>query len=290
MKIEFIFHRNKLTLDAGEVQQRVTTRLNTLSFHDKLKVINTTVMGKWLVVLIEFFQLQEISYPLAAFDIVAGSIVIELQDCAVRYLHFEIHKRTGSLIYKKNWRYPRITLNCIVKDEGPHLSDFFSHIREYVDDVVAVIDSRTEDNSADMAKECGARVFFKQWKNDFSKLRNEALAQTAYEWVISLDVDERASPDLLENLRELVQTKDYDAYELIKVNLVTNEEVPQVRLFKRKCGRWEGRVHEIVRGIPEDRVKKTNYKIFHHQRWMTLGDDVIAKRNMEYRSLEKTNK
>lgn len=290
MLVEFIFHRNQLDLTAGQIEEKILPRLNELHFSNTFSLKSTTVMSKWLVVLIDIPSLEKVFPPLlAALDIIAGTIVVALKDYAVRYRHHELHGVTSSLLFKKEWRTRTIALNCIARDEGPYIENFLGHIKDFVDDMVVIIDSRTIDNTAEVAMKNGARVFFKEWQDDFSMLRNKALAETVSEWVLSLDVDERISEELLLNLRDLINTDRFDAYELIKVNEVAKDRIPQVRLFRRIGSKWEGRVHEIVSGIIKDRTWRTNFSITHHQRWIANGGKRAEDRNAFYRRLEKIN-
>jgi len=286
VKIEFNFRIIK-KFDRKLIS-RIPSHLRVFNDIIKYRVISTTLMSNWFIVLVDFPDVIKITEEIEKiFDAFAGAIVYAL-DGKVRYRHYEIHGRTASLIYHKDWRKHRIALNTIVRDEAPYLKDFIEHIKDWVDDIVIVIDPRTVDSSAEVAMKLGARVFYGVWEDSFSKLRNLALEQTdpTCEWVLKLDVDERASPEFLEHMRELLEDSRWDGYELLINNLVTKDSLYQLRLFRRKLGHWEGRVHEVVRGIPEDRIKRVNFRIDHYQRWIAEGR---LERNEEYRRLEKLN-
>jgi len=253
----------------------------------RYEIISVTIMSNWFIVLVNFPDFYKITTEVERIiDSFAGAIVYAL-DANVRYRHYEIHGRTASLIYHKDWRRNKIALNTIVRDEAPYLKDFIEHIKDWVDDIVIVIDPRTVDSSAEIAMKLGARVFYGTWENSFSKLRNLALQQTdpTCEWVLKLDVDERISPEFLISMRDLVDTDEYDGFELLVNNIVTKDSLYQLRLFRRKLGYWEGRVHEVVRGI--NRVKRVDFRIDHYQRWIAEGK---LERNDEYRYLEELEK
>jgi len=292
MQVEFNFKWIGKKLKAGEVQSKYEKILKEY-FSDVVdyKIVSTTSMSKWLVVLIDFPNMDRINdYNERILDAVAGAIVYALEG-NVRYRHYEIHGRTASLAYHKDWRW-LIALNVIAKDEGKYIKEFIKKHKEFFDDVVVIIDKRTQDNTADEAKEGGARVFFEEWKDDFSKLRNRALNETdpRIKWILKLDVDEELSEELKKNLRELCLDENYDAYEFIIVNEVTKETYHQLRLFRKLPGvRWDGKVHEVVRGIDENRIKRLDYKIFHKQRWIANGGESIEERNRFYRELERLN-
>ena len=289
--IEFNFKWIGKRLKAEEIQSKYEKILKEY-FSDVIdyKVISTTSMGRWLIVLIDFPNVFRVDdYNERILDAVAGAIVYALEG-NVRYRHYEIHGKTGSLIYHKDWRW-LIALNVIAKDEGKYIKEFLKKHKEFFDDIVVVVDKRTQDNTADEAKEAGARVFFEEWKDDFSKLRNRALNETdpRIQWILKLDVDEELSEEAMKNLRKLCLDDRYDAYEFIIDNKVTKDAYPQLRLFRKLPQiRWEGIVHEVIRGIPKERIKRTNYKIIHYQRWIAEGR--IEERNKFYRRLEAINK
>ena len=293
MQIEFNFKWIGNKYDAGEVQRRVE-RILSEYFSDVVdyKLISTTCMSFWLVIIIDFpSQLTVTEKFERILDAIAGAVVYVL-DGNVRYRHYEVIGRTASLAYHKDWRKPKIALNVIAKDEGKYIREFIEKHKFWFDDVVVVIDRSTQDNTADEAKAAGARVFFEDLNDDFSRLRNRALEETdpTCEWIFKLDVDEEIDIKLLEKMRDLIKRygDKYDAFEFTVQNLETKDEFPQVRLFKRKEGvRWEGKVHEVIRGIEKAKTFKT-YKIRHYQRWIAEGK--IEERNKFYRRLEAMNK
>jgi len=284
LEVELIF-RNLGIRDAGEIQRKIVDALNKIDWGIKVNVQSVTITKAWLIVIIELPFLPLTRRTTWLINAIGGQIVIAL-NFNVRYRQFEIHKRTSSLLYKKEWRKPKIALCVIAKDEAPYIGEFLDHIKDWVDDMVVIVDERTVDSTADEAKKHGARVFFGKWENDFSKLRNLAIekADPECEWILSLDVDERASTELILNLRELTQTKQYDAYEFKLINEVTGTIEPKIRLFRRYC-RWKGIVHEQIQGYKS--LCKTDFKIFHKQRWIAQGGKVAEERNAFYRKLEK---
>ena len=53
-----------------------------------------------------------------------------------------------------------------------------------------VVDTGSDDRTVDIAKEMGARVFFFEWKDDFSAAKNFAIDQAKGDWIVFLDADE----------------------------------------------------------------------------------------------------
>src|SRR5262249_59046962 len=91
----------------------------------------------------------------------------------------------------------------------------------------------------------------------FAAQKNFALEQASSEWILSLDADERVTPELAERIKTIL-TKDgpADGYLIPRKNLFWGAWVRhgglypdyQLRLFRRGAGRFvEDAVHESVR-------------------------------------------
>src|SRR5262245_5176059 len=62
-------------------------------------------------------------------------------------------------------------------------------------DEVLVIDSESTDATRRIAERCGARVLVRAW-DGYSRQKNFGAAQARYDWILSLDADERVSAEL----------------------------------------------------------------------------------------------
>jgi hypothetical protein len=101
--IELVFKPKNSALDAGEVQKRITEKLNKLDFSPyKPKLLSITYMSKWLVTLFDFPKIsaKRSIDDIAIIDSVAGIIVEELLEYTVRYCYYAVHGEGPSLIYK----------------------------------------------------------------------------------------------------------------------------------------------------------------------------------------------
>jgi len=58
-----------------------------------------------------------------------------------------------------------------------------------------IVDSGSSDSTVLLAQTLGARVFTRPFTN-YSDQKNFALAQATCDWVLSLDADERVTPEL----------------------------------------------------------------------------------------------
>jgi glycosyltransferase involved in cell wall biosynthesis len=121
-------------------------------------------------------------------------------------------------------------------------------------DEVVVVDSGSDDGTVALATRYGARVVAKEWLG-FGRQKQFAVEQAAHDWVLCLDADERASPELAASVVRELQSPAARAYRMARRNrflgrwLRHGEGYPDwsVRLFDRRHARWsDDEVHEKV--------------------------------------------
>lgn len=79
-------------------------------------------------------------------------------------------------------------------------------------DELIVVDSYSTDATTKISREFTDKVYQFEFTG-FGQLRNEAVAHATHEWVFSLDTDERATPELREEVRLLLNRgPESDAY------------------------------------------------------------------------------
>jgi glycosyltransferase involved in cell wall biosynthesis len=124
-----------------------------------------------------------------------------------------------------------------------------------------VVDAGSQDRTREIAAAAGARVLVNRPWPGFVAQRNFALRAARHDWVLALDADERVTPALREELEALRRAGPSCAgYRIPRVALYLGRWIrgtdwypdPQLRLFDRTRGAWQGRlVHEsvAVRGL-----------------------------------------
>ncbi|WP_135467274.1 glycosyltransferase family 2 protein [Crenalkalicoccus roseus] len=147
---------------------------------------------------------------------------------------------------------PRLSALVVARDEEARLPDCLASLA-FADEVVVVLD-RTTDRSAEIARRHGARVLEGAWEREGAR-RNAGIAACSGDWILEVDADERVTPALAAEIREVIATSPH-ARHLVPVEnyiggrLVRNgwagsfgtTAVP--RLFRRGAKRWrEQRVH-----------------------------------------------
>jgi glycosyltransferase involved in cell wall biosynthesis len=148
---------------------------------------------------------------------------------------------------------PKLSVMIITYNEEERLQGALDSVK-WADDIV-VVDARSTDRTVAIARSYTDRVIVRDWPG-FVAQRNFALDQTRYEWVLSLDADERLSPALQEEIQRLCETEmSADAYYVPRRAYFLGRWIAhsgwypdyKLRLFRKACGRWQGGpVHESV--------------------------------------------
>jgi glycosyltransferase involved in cell wall biosynthesis len=89
-----------------------------------------------------------------------------------------------------------------VHDEERHLGDCLASLAGVADEIV-VLDDGSADRTVAIAREAGARVEHRPF-DDFGRQKQAALDLTRGEWVLSIDADERLTPALAAEIRDIV--------------------------------------------------------------------------------------
>jgi glycosyltransferase involved in cell wall biosynthesis len=96
-------------------------------------------------------------------------------------------------------------------------------------DEIIVVDSHSTDDTEKISREFTGKVFQHEF-HGFGPLRNEAMAHATHEWVFSLDTDERATPEVREEIRRVLEEgPKADAYFVPRRNYFLGRQI-------RHCG------------------------------------------------------
>ena len=139
----------------------------------------------------------------------------------------------------------KISVVVLAKNEAERLRECLDSVR-WADDVL-VVDDESTDETATIARSCGARVVRRTMDIE-GRHRNWAHAQAAHEWILSLDADERVTPELAEEITALFRaTPAHDLYAIPRRNYLGAYWIrhggwypsAQLKLFKKSVFRWE---------------------------------------------------
>jgi glycosyltransferase involved in cell wall biosynthesis len=163
---------------------------------------------------------------------------------------------------------PKISATIITRNEEANIAACIKSLN-WVDEII-VLDSGSTDKTVDVARQYTDKIFVETWRGQgFQKNRAVELAQGP--WIISVDADERVSPELAVEIRQAIEHDPSAAFAMRRKNFYQGKWV-------RHCGWWPDWVKRVFRKgtarFSEDiihdslqartPVKKLNHPIEHH--------------------------
>jgi glycosyltransferase involved in cell wall biosynthesis len=167
----------------------------------------------------------------------------------------------------------------LTKDECDHIMPCIDALRGWTDAVV-VWDSGVDEEVCRLAQQAGAIVVQRPFDN-FAAQRQAALDTIRAEWILFVDVDERATPALAAEIHDRL-TKDAGArppvngYWLPRRNFIAGVETRgngyypdyQLRLLRRAASHYDPRpVHEIVTVEGRERYLEQPLVHYNYRDW-----------------------
>ena len=163
--------------------------------------------------------------------------------------------------YVRN-RARKVSATVITKNEEDHIADCLTSARLVADEII-VLDSGSTDRTVEIARGLADVVEVTDWPG-FGVQKQRALEKATGEWVLSLDADERITPELAREINHHLADPDADAYKLpwavtiygSRLDFGRSGRAP-LRLFRREGVSFsDALVHERIL-IPAGRKVKT---------------------------------
>lgn len=193
-----------------------------------------------------------------------------------------------------------ISAVVLVKDQSEQLKKCLRSL-SWCDEVV-VIDDYSTDDSLDVAKKMGARVFQRDLNNNFSEQRNFGMGKAKNQWVFFVDADEIVSSALAKEIHQhisqflstangfFVKRTDYLWGRRLGHGEVGDKKL--LRIGKKGKGEWVGSVHEEWRIFGETGTFVNELSHYPHQsireflseinRYSTIRAKELHEKNIKY--------
>ena len=168
-------------------------------------------------------------------------------------------------------------------------------------DEIVVVDSNSRDATVSIAQNLGARVIDIPFQG-FGRLRRDAIDACTYDWILSLDADERCSRKAAVEIRNIISRPDADAYYIPRRNWFMGKwirhsgwypDYRQPQLFHRGAVVFHEKdeVHESyeVRGrigylrsdIWQLPFRDLEQLLFKANRYSSLGSEKLSRRGIK---------
>jgi glycosyltransferase involved in cell wall biosynthesis len=148
---------------------------------------------------------------------------------------------------------PKLSVTVITKNEAADIGDALASVR-WADEII-VVDSRSTDDTVAIARQYTERVVVRDWAGYIDQ-KNHAASLAAHDWILSMDADERVTPELAAEMQACLRDNPREvAFQIPRVTwhlgrwVRSTDWYPdyQLRLYDRRSAQWTGRyVHEAV--------------------------------------------
>lgn len=188
-----------------------------------------------------------------------------------------------------------ISVCYIVKNEDDILELSLKNVKPHVDEII-VVDTGSTDNTVEVAKKYGAKVFSEKWRDDFSWARNQSLKHATSEWVLILDADEVLGDEDWRLLDLVIHSNRSEMYYLVQTTFSNEATVldwkPNDLNFedgKKYSGYFESPLVRLFRNTPKIKfLNAVHEHAYHDDRTTTqLRTDVRIYHYGKFRSEER---
>ena len=143
---------------------------------------------------------------------------------------------------------PPISACIITYNEEKNIRRCLESLK-WVEEVI-VVDSMSSDSTVSLCREFSVSVIQKSWEGHV-KQKNFAIAQASNDWILSLDADERVTPELREEIERCLseESNRVDGYYFRRHSYYLGKWINhggwypdyKLRLFKKSRGKWGGK-------------------------------------------------
>jgi glycosyltransferase involved in cell wall biosynthesis len=149
--------------------------------------------------------------------------------------------------------HPRVSAAIIAYNEERDLPGCLETL-SWCDDMVVVVDDKSTDDTAAVARKYTEKVFVRPWPG-WSAQKNFAFDQCMGDWILSVDADEQIPAQLREEILEMIRRPDAAVgYFIPRRNIWIDQWLRHggwypdytLRLFRKGRGTCRYRVHERI--------------------------------------------
>lgn len=163
-----------------------------------------------------------------------------------------------------------LSVILITKNEEANIKDCLESV-SFANEII-VVDSQSSDQTVKIAQSFGAKVENTSDWPGFGPQKNRALNLATQDWVLSIDADERVTPELKNEILAVINSSSSsDCYAIPRLSWYCGRFMKHSgwypdyveRLFKRGSAKFSDHlVHERL--LPNGQVKKLNHHFLHY--------------------------
>lgn len=168
---------------------------------------------------------------------------------------------------------PTLSVVLIVMNESNSLRECLDTVSSLADEII-VVDSGSDDNTREIASEYTDKVFIESEWQGFGIQRQRAQRHASGDWVFMLDADERVTPELAAQIRQVVSDNNRECvFAVPRLSYVFGRYIRHsgwypdyvVRLYPRDRAAYDAsRVHEKLAYPGEMAERKLSGDLLHY--------------------------
>jgi glycosyltransferase involved in cell wall biosynthesis len=130
----------------------------------------------------------------------------------------------------------KITANIITLNEQGHIRECINSLKDVCDEII-VVDSNSSDETVAIARSLGAKIVLQDYLGDgFQK--NVVLKHAAFEWILSIDADERLDDEMKESIKKIKKATSHpEAYSFKRKNYIGERWIKYCGWYPDECTR-----------------------------------------------------
>ena len=141
----------------------------------------------------------------------------------------------------------------VAKNAADKIGRLLESLSGLSDDVI-ICDTGSSDNTISIAQQAEAKVYSIRWEG-CGKSKNAAIAFAKYDWILSLDSDEKIDPVMYKTLKQWQPASEYSVYRVLWKTFLGEKWIRygewsggwKNRLFNKKIVRWDYAIaHEDI--------------------------------------------
>ena len=140
----------------------------------------------------------------------------------------------------------KISIVISAFNEEKKIKDCLASVKNLADEII-FIDNSSQDKTVEIAKKYTSEIFKRQ--NDpvmLNKNKNYGFEKASGDWILSLDADERLTPQLIREIRTKISDNQFSGYEISRKNIIFGKWIQNsiwwpdfnLRLFRRGKGKF----------------------------------------------------
>ncbi|MDA8140088.1 MAG: glycosyltransferase [Desulfobacteraceae bacterium] len=186
--------------DLAAAAERLDTARQTLFFLKEKHPKDIGIHSRYITLCI---QMGDGAEAMATIESMAGRMKLtdEFIDAAL-----SVRKRLGPTPLPKD-KSDSLSLCMIARNESKFMGACLLGVKPLIDEII-LVDTGSNDRTADIGRLFGAQVFHFQWCDDFSAARNFGLSKATGQWILILDADEAIAPSEFAALRALIRNHE----------------------------------------------------------------------------------